>query len=220
MLPQGRNAFGIERAPGQRGVAGRINPFRQPESHEEIFVGSLAWSQLLLDCEPAAETFHPHEPGLGPFLSRSCNATATDRQPSMGAWANAGIVMPTPVDEVVPAFCAGPRMVGDFVGWQTGVTANCLGGVIELARQVVIGHDQLAGLVQAKKRRVGFDGQLVQREMFGRLGDRAPEFPGPLLGGLARTSIDQVERVAIKNGTGDRNCIKRLLRGVEAAQFL
>src|SRR4030095_10901456 len=55
--------------------------------------------------------------------------------------------------------------------------------------------------------------------MFGRLGGRACQFLRPAFGGLARARIDQVERVSIENGTGDRNCIERLLRGMEPAKF-
>ena len=138
----------------------------------------------------------------------------------MGPWANAGIVMSTPVDKVVPAFRPGSGVIGDFVGGQSGVTADTLGEVIEVARHVVVRHDKLARLVQAKKWRVRLDGQLVKREMFGRLGNRALEFMRPVLGGLARSSLDKVERVTVENGTGDRNGIERFLRRVEPAKFL
>ncbi len=83
----------------------------------------------------------------------------------MRAWTDAGIFLRTPIDKIVPAFAAGPGMIGNLVGGQAVGGANVLGGVEERPRGVFIGKLQFAGGMERRKRRVLLDGQLVERQM-------------------------------------------------------
>ena len=93
----------------------------------------------------------------------------------MGARPDAGIFVAAPIDQIVPALGARPRVVGDLIGRQAGTGAGRLREVVEIAPDVVIGDGQLAGLVQSEERRVRLDGQLIEREMLGGLGNCALE---------------------------------------------
>src|SRR5215467_14755168 len=94
-----------------------------------------------------------------------------NRQPSVCPRSNPGIVMPAPVHEIMPAFGAGSRVIGNLVGWQAGIGADGLSGIVEIARKVFVWHGELTGPMQAEKRSARFDGQLIKREMLGRLRD-------------------------------------------------
>src|SRR5262249_46555183 len=91
----------------------------------------------------------------------------------------AGSVARPPIDEVVPAFGARPRMVGNLVGRQACARADRLRRVIERAGDVVVGNDELARRMQRGKRRVLLDGELIEREMLARLDSGAFELAGP-----------------------------------------
>ena len=52
------------------------------------------------------------------FFGRLRAPRGADADASMGAGADADIFAVAPVDEIVPAFRAGPRMVGNLVGGQ------------------------------------------------------------------------------------------------------
>src|SRR5262249_57872705 len=95
------------------------------------------------------------------------------------AGAGAGFSWAPPVDEVVPAFGARPRMVGNLVGRQACARADRLRRVIERAGGVVVGDDELARRMQRGKRRVLLDGELIEREVLARLDSGAFELAGP-----------------------------------------
>src|SRR5262249_5429065 len=116
----------------------------------------------------------------------------------MGAGPDPGVVMPAPIHQIVPAFGAGARVVGNLIGGQAGIGADSLRKIVEIARQVFVRHDELAGPVQAEERSVRFDGQLIEGEMLGRLRDRALELGRPSSRRLSWSRVDQVERVAVK----------------------
>src|SRR5262249_61108799 len=111
----------------------------------------------------------------------------------MRARANAGIVMPSPINEVVLAFRAWSRVIGNLVGRQAGIGANCLGEVIKVAREIVVGHDELAGFVQAKEWRARLDGQLINREMLWSVGNCPIEFVRPVTGRLPWKGLEHVK---------------------------
>ena len=91
----------------------------------------------------------------------------------MRAGADAGIFMPAPIDEVVPALRARPRVVRNFIGRQAGARANFLRDVVKLATAILVGNDQLAALMQRVERRLRLDGQLIERQMLRRFRDGA-----------------------------------------------
>ena len=87
----------------------------------------------------------------------------------MGARSDAGIFLGAPIDEIVPALAAGPRMIGNLIGGQTVRRANLLRGVVERARCVIVGNVELARRMQRGERRFLFDGQLIERKVLARL---------------------------------------------------
>ena len=60
----------------------------------------------------------PHQPGFGALFGRDGVPRAVDVEAAMGARADAGIFLAAPVDEIVPALRARPRVVGNLVGRQ------------------------------------------------------------------------------------------------------
>ena len=126
-----------------------------------------------------AERLDPHQPGLRPPLGRDGVALAVDVEPAMRAGSDAGIFVRAPIDEVVPALRARPRVVRDLVGGQTGGGADLLRRVVERARRVLVRDDELAGGMQRGERRVLLDGELIERQMLGGFRDRALELGGP-----------------------------------------
>jgi hypothetical protein len=93
----------------------------------------------------------------------------------------------------MPALGAGPRVVGNFVGGQTGGGADVLCDIVEITPGIVVGNDELAGLAQREERRVRLDRQLIERQMFGGLIDRELQFVCPFGRRLPRPRVDQVE---------------------------
>ena len=61
-------------------------------------------------------------------------AVAADVEAAMGARPDAGIFVRAPINEIVPAFAAGPRVIGNLVGRQAVRRADLLGRVVERAR--------------------------------------------------------------------------------------
>ena len=155
--------------------------------------------QLLVDDQAVACRLHAHQPAFRALVGFGRVAAAVDIEPAMRARPDAGIFVAAPIDQIVPAFGARPRVVGNFVGRQAGLGADRLREVVEIARGVVVGNDELAGFVQTEKRRVRLDGQLIEREMLGRLGNGALELGRPGVGRLARPRIDQIERIALED---------------------
>ena len=137
----------------------------------------------------------------------------------MGARSDAGIFLAAPINEIMPAFAAGPRVVGNLVGRQAVGGANLQGRVVKRAAEIVVGNDELARGMERGKRRVLLDGQLIEREMVAGFGQGAGELGRPILRVLARPGIDQVERVAIENAARDADRIERFARGVHAAKL-
>ena len=68
--------------------------------------------------DAVAERLDPHQPGFRALLGRGGVAAAVDVEPAVRAGADAGIFVVAPIDEIVPALGARPRVVGDLVGRQ------------------------------------------------------------------------------------------------------
>src|SRR3954452_25112627 len=96
---------------------------------------------------------------------------AADIEAAMGTGTDAGVFVPAPVDEVVPALGTRPRMIGDLVGGQPACGAHLLREVIERARSIAVRNRELAGGMQCRERRLGLNGQLIEREMLGGFRD-------------------------------------------------
>ncbi len=138
----------------------------------------------------------------------------------MRAWADAGIFLAAPVDQIVPALGATARVVGNLVGRQAVLGADILRHVVERACRRFIRCLQFAGGVQAEERRALFDSELIERQMFGGFTDRELEFIRPHGRRLVGAGVDQVERVAVECAARDGDRIERLARAVQAAKRL
>jgi hypothetical protein len=93
----------------------------------------------------------------------------------------------------MPALAAGPCIVRDFVRQQT-LARRFLGGrLVQRDRDVVVGLDDGATLVQRRELGTRLDGELVERQMICRNGERLTEFQAPSLKRLARARVDQIE---------------------------
>ena len=195
---QRRDATRIERPAGERRIARRIDAFGEAQPHQQEFVGALFAREHLVGDEAVAELLDAHQPGLGPLFGRGGVAAAVDVEPAMRARADAGVFVLAPVDEIVPALGARPRVIGNLVGRQAGAAADLLRQVVERAAGVVVGNDELAGLVQRVERRVRLDGELIERQMLGGFADGALELGRPLLRRLPRPRVDQIERIALE----------------------
>ena len=69
---------------------------------------------------------------------RPPRAVASDA--AVGAWADAGIVVAAPLDQIVPGLRVRLRVVGDFVGRKSVRLAKLLGEQVKLARSRLIGN--------------------------------------------------------------------------------
>ena len=130
-------------------------PSAEAKPHQQEFVGALFGCEQLVGDRAVAERLDPHQPGFGLFLGHGGVAAAVDVDPAVGAGTDAGVFVGAPVNQVVPAFGAGPGVIGHLVGRQAGVRANLLRQIVERAAGVIVGNDELAGLVQRVERRLG-----------------------------------------------------------------
>src|ERR1700688_314923 len=110
-------------------------------------------------------------------------------------------------------------MIGNLISWQAFTCADLLREIVEIASKIVVRNDQLAGFVQRCERRVRLDGQLIKREMFGRLRNGALELGRPGIERLARPCIDKIERITIEDRARYVDRIERLLHRVQPAKF-
>jgi hypothetical protein len=95
---------------------------------------------------------------------------AVDIEPAVSARPDAGVFLGAPINEVMPAFAAGPRVVGNLVGGQAVGGTDLQGRVLKFAAEIVVGNDELARGMERGKRRGLLDGQLVEREMVAGFG--------------------------------------------------
>ena len=72
------------------------------------------------------------------------DALAAQPQPPMRARPDPGIIAIAPINQIVPAFRAGPGVIGDFIGGAAGGFGQFLGRFIKLRRQVLVRNFQRA----------------------------------------------------------------------------
>ena len=136
----------------------------------------------------------------------------------MRARTDAGIFLAAPIDEVVFALGARPRVVGNLVGRKAVRGADILRHVVQRAGDGLVGRLQFACGMQSEERRAFLDGELIERQMLGGFRNRQLQFVGPHLRRLVGAGVDQVERVAVECRARDRHRIERLARAVQASQ--
>ena len=105
-----------------------------------------------------AVAFDAREPCLRALLGFGGVAAPVDGEPAVGSGADAGVIVPAPVNEIVPALGAGPRVVGNFVGRKTRGGADRLREIVEVAPQTSSGSASLPALCRPKN---GVSGSIV-----------------------------------------------------------
>eukprot|EP01035_Chromulina_nebulosa_P067304 gene67304-92196_t len=114
-------------------------------------------------------------------------AGAAQREPPVRSGTHADIVVPLPVDQIVPRPAGGAtRMIGDLVGLKPHRLQHGLGGVVEIGRDVLDGRGKHAPADRPVKGRAGLDGQLVGRDMLRAQSDRSQSV------GRRHTGVGQV----------------------------
>jgi hypothetical protein len=124
------DAARIERTPRKLRIARRIDPFGEPQPHQQKLVGALLAREHVVGRHTMAACFHAHQPGFGALLRGRGMAGAVNVEPSVCAGADPGIFLPAPVNEIMPAFGAGTGMVGNFICRKSGCGADILRHVI------------------------------------------------------------------------------------------
>ena len=182
VLVQHGDARRVERPAGERLKTRNIDAFGEPQPHQQELVGHVLTRQRVVGGEAMTGGLDAHEPRLRPFFRRRRMPVALDVEPAVSARSDAGVFLGAPVDEVMPAFAAGPGVIGNLVGRQAVRRANLQGGVVKLAAEIVVGNDELARGMERGKRRVLLDGQLIEREMVAGLGQGACELAAQSFG--------------------------------------
>src|SRR5438045_7111775 len=100
-----------------------------------------------------ASGFDAHQPRLRAFFRGDSVPDSVDIEPAMCAGTNAGIFLATPVNQVVPAFSAGPGVIGNLVRRQPMSRANFLSHVVERARRRFVRRLQFSSRMQSKEGR-------------------------------------------------------------------
>jgi len=159
-----------------------------------------------------------HQPGLGAFFGGDRMSDPIEIETAMGARADARVFLAAPVNQIMFAFGAGPGVIGNLVRRQSVSGADLLRDIIQRARGRLVRRFQFARGMQAEERRLRLDRELIERQMLGGFRDREVQLIRPHLRRLAGAGINQVERITIKGGAGDRDRVERLARGVQTSQ--
>ena len=124
-------------------------------------------------------------------------------QSSVGSRTYAGPVSLTPIDEIVPAFRPGPRMVRNLVGRKAMGRTNILRIQVHVSRKIIVGQAlQLARGGSRAEGRPVLDRQLVKRQVVHRHAQGFAQLGFPPLARLPLPGIDQVEAHPAEAGAG------------------
>ena len=113
-------------------------------------------------------------------------ARAGNHDPAVRARPDAGIFAVAPVEQVVAAFLAGGGVVGDLVGRQARRLRQLLRQLVEIVRQLAVGHPQLAAGMELGERRARLDGELIERQVPARQRQGARQLVFARLAGSGR----------------------------------
>ena len=136
----------------------------------------------------------------------------------MRAGTDAEIILIAPIDEIVPAFLARARMIGDFVSRQARGGEGVLRRLVKRALRLFIRQAEIAARESARESSACLDGELIEREMIARHRQRGIELVAPRCERLPRPRIDQIEREAREEPRRERDRVPRLTRIVAAAE--
>tara|TARA_R110002073_G_scaffold86418_10_gene205323 strand:+ start:3361 stop:3843 length:483 start_codon:yes stop_codon:yes gene_type:complete len=119
-------------------------------------------------------------------------------QTTMSARPDANIILIGPIGQIMPAFLAGARMIGHFIGRKTMGVTNLLRQIIHIRRHIFFRQNKAALLMGVIERCAAFYGQLIERQMSGDIAvvdqsQRLFQFRFPCRQGLAHTGINQIK---------------------------
>src|SRR5262249_6545764 len=137
-------------------------------------------------------------PALGYALSRGRVADAIDDQPPVCPGPAAGVFAVAPIEEIVTALLTGSGMIGNLIRRQPRRTRQLLRGFEQRQCLLALGHSELARGMQGGERRLRLDGELVEREVTACEGEGPAKLAPPILDGLARARVDEVEGHAVE----------------------
>src|SRR5579859_3654869 len=92
---------------------------------------------------------------------------------------DAEIVAVAPIDEIVPALAARPRVVRDFIVGEAAACEALARRLVERAREIVVGQYEIAARMCRGKGGAGLDRQLIEGEMVSGEIERSIEFALP-----------------------------------------
>ncbi len=132
----------------------------------------------------------------------------------VGSRADADVIAATPDGQIMAAFAVRRRVVGYLVSRQVGGVEHVTGHLIEIrAAFLVDGRDTVA-----VERGARLDGELIHRQMVAGHGHGLAELAAPVLAGLPRQAVDQVEGIALETGSRLGDGAPRFRRRVGAAE--
>ena len=111
MLAQHSNAVGLERASGNLRIACRVDSFGEAKPHQQKLIRCFGERERLIGDQAMALLLDAREPRFRSLFGCGGVPRAGDIEPTMGAGPNAGIFMRAPIDQIVPAFAAGPGVI-------------------------------------------------------------------------------------------------------------
>ena len=144
---------------------------RRPISSASSASSARVSAVVFDDAVPAG--LHQRRPALRIALRHGGLPRAVGDDAAVRSRPDAGVLAVAPVEQVVPALLARRGVVGDLVGRQARALGHLLRQLVEGARRLAIGHDELAARMQLGERRALLDGELVERQM------RCPRAPAP-----------------------------------------
>ena len=109
---------GSSARPDKRRIARGIDALGEPQAHQQEFIGALFAVEAIVGDDAVAVGLDPHQPRLGALFGGDRVPDAVDIEPAMRAGTDAGIFLAAPVDQIVLAFRAGARVIGNLVGRQ------------------------------------------------------------------------------------------------------
>ena len=144
VFDQAANPLGVDQAAADLLKRPGVDAFAQAQAHQQEFVALLLAAERLVLDEAVALGLDLGEPHFRmPLGLLRASPLRRDEAP-MRARTDARIFAVAPIDEIVPALGARPRVIGDFVGRQTMRLGDLLRRVEQGAAELVVGQVELA----------------------------------------------------------------------------
>ena len=190
--------------PADGGQIIEVDAFGEPQAHQQRLVGLLGLAQAHAFEHAMTAGLDALGPALGQPLGRRGVTGAADQQAAVRARPDAGVFAVAPVEQVVPALLARPRVVGDLVGRQARRARSAPASPRRgRAPPRPRGPSSLPRGVKIGERRLGLDGELIEREMLAGERQGFAKLAPPRGNRLPRPRVDEVEREALEGVARD-----------------